>query len=65
MQIYALIDLIAQEPFDLWRLLNIFLKLYPDMPSKINNHFREIEIRIVCQLAWKRGSSVVKILEFM
>jgi hypothetical protein len=35
------------------------------MPSKINNHFREIEIRIISELAWMRGSSVIKILDFM
>ena len=41
------------------------MKLYPDMPGKMNCHFREIEIRIVCELAWKRGSSVVKVLDYM
>jgi len=35
------------------------------MPSKLNNQFREIEIRIICELAWKRGSSVIKILDYM
>ena len=65
MQFYNIIELVEQPAFDLWRILNIFLKLYPDMPSKIQNQFREIEIRIICELAWKRGSSVIKILEFM
>ena len=65
MQIYYLIDLIDQPPFDLWRILNIFLKLYPDMPQKMNNQFREIEIRIICELAWKKGSSVNKIVDYM
>ena len=36
MEIYTLIELIDQPPFDLWRILNIFLRLYPDMPSKLN-----------------------------
>lgn len=35
------------------------------MPVKINNQFREIEIRIICELAWKRGSSVIKIINYM
>jgi len=35
------------------------------MPTKLNNQFREIEIRIICELAWKKGSSVIKILEYM
>jgi hypothetical protein len=37
MQIYTLIEIIDQPPFDLWRILNIFLKLYPEMPTKLNN----------------------------
>lgn len=35
------------------------------MPHKIQSQFREIEIRIICELAWKRGSSVIKILDYM
>lgn len=65
MQVYNIIELIDQPSFDLWRILNIFLKLYPDIPSKLNNQFREIEIRIISELAWKRGSSVIKILNHM
>lgn len=64
MQIYSLLELVDQTPFDLWRFLNMFLKLYPDMPIKLNNQFREIEIRIVCELAWKKGSSVLKMVEY-
>jgi len=65
LQIYNLIELIDQPPFDLWRILNIFLKLYPDIPSKLNNQFREIEIRIISELAWKKGSSVIKMIDYM
>jgi hypothetical protein len=65
MQVYTLIELVDQPPFDFWRILNIFLKLYRDIPSKLNNQFREIEIRIISELAWKSGSSVIKILDYM
>ena len=65
LKVYNLIELVNQPPFDLWRILNIFLKLYQDMPYKIQTHFREIEIRIICELAWKRGSSVIRILDYM
>ena len=37
MQVYTLIELVDQPPFDFWRILNIFLKLYRDIPSKLNN----------------------------
>ena len=35
------------------------------MPEKIQRQFKEIEVRIICELAWKRGSSVIKILDYM
>lgn len=32
MQFLVMMELVNQSPFDLWRILNIFLKLYADMP---------------------------------
>lgn len=58
-----MIKLIDQPPFDLWRILNIFLKIYPDLPSNLNQQFREIEIRIISELAWEKDSSVIKMIE--
>ena len=33
------------------------------MPSMLKNHFREIEIRIVCETAWHKNSPVVTIIK--
>jgi len=48
-----MIILLDQPPFDFWRILNIFIKMYSDMPEKIISHFRDIEVRIVSELVWK------------
>lgn len=58
--ILSLIDLKA---FDYWRILNSFLKFDAQMPRVLNNHFREIEVRIVSETAWQSGSPVVEIIK--
>ena len=45
-------SIVNLKAFDYWRILNGFLKFDPLMPKNINNHFRDIEIRIVCEAAW-------------
>lgn len=65
MQVDSMMEFIEQQPFDLWRILNIFLKLYADMPIKICEQFREIELRIVSELAWKKGSRVIEVLDVL
>jgi len=51
------------KPFDFWRLMNSFLKFDPQMPRNLMNHFREIEIKIVSEIAWQNGSPVVEIIK--
>jgi len=65
MQFDGMMEIIGLMPFDLFRILNIFLRLYADMPVKISKQFREIEQRIICELAWKRNSPVIPILEML
>ena len=45
--------------------MNIFLKLYADMPIKICEQFREIELRIISELAWQKGSRVIEVLDVL
>jgi hypothetical protein len=52
LQVHDILDLIKLKPFDYWRILNSFLKFDPQMPRVLNNHFREIEVRVVCETAW-------------
>lgn len=33
------------------------------MPSMLKNHFREIEIRVVSEIAWGSGSPVVNLIK--
>lgn len=32
------------------------------MPRVLSNHFREIEVKIACEMAWQTGSPVVEII---
>lgn len=57
-----LMELVGQTPFDHWRILNIFIKLYYDMPNNMASYFRDVESQIVTELAWKRGSMVFNLL---
>jgi hypothetical protein len=63
LQVHDILNLVDLKPFDFWRLLNSFLKFDPQMPRALNNHFREIEIRIVSEAAWQQGSPVVDIIK--
>ena len=54
--IFRVTRLLNQSPFDLWRVVYIYLKLYPDMPVGVANHFHEIELKIVCDHAWRTES---------
>ena len=58
-------ELVSQTPFDHWRILNNFIKLYHDMPSNMASYFRDIESQIVTELAWKRGSKVFHMLNLL
>jgi retinoblastoma-associated protein len=63
LQVHDILNYVDLKPFDFWRLLNSFLKFDPQMPRALNNHFREIEIRIVSEAAWQQGSPVVEIIK--
>lgn len=56
-------NLVGLYPFDLWRIMTSFMKFDPQMPKKLVNHFREVEVRIVSHLSWKHGSPVVNIIK--
>jgi hypothetical protein len=46
------------KAFDYWRLLNSFIRFDPQMPRTLSTHFREIEIKIVTEIAWVIDSPV-------
>lgn len=50
------------KAFDLWRILNGFIKYDPHMPKQIKLHFREIEINVVSEFAWEPQSPVVLVI---
>lgn len=63
MQVEDILNVINLKAFDYWRILNSFLKFDPFMPRVLGNHFREIEVKIVSELAWQNGSPVLDIIK--
>lgn len=49
---YDLMKQVQIKPFDFWRLMNSFMKFDPQMPKQLLIHFREIEVKIVSEVAW-------------
>ena len=63
MQVDDILKEINLKAFDFWRILNSFLKFDPLMPRVLTNHFREIEIKIVSEIAWQKDSPVLDIIK--
>jgi len=52
MHLEDILSAVGLNSFDYWRILNSFLKFDPQMPRVLSNHFREIEMKIVSEMAW-------------
>ena len=52
LDIVQILENIELSAFDFWRILNSYIKFDPLMPCGLKNHFREIEIKIVTEMAW-------------
>ena len=63
LQVHDVLQVIDLKAFDFWRLLNSFLKFDPQMPKTLNDHFRQTEIKIVSEEAWRYGSPVVQFIK--
>lgn len=58
-----LLKMIKLNAFDFWRILNVYIKYDPSMPSAIKTHFRDLEIRIVKEYAWEPNSPVISVVK--
>jgi len=54
----VLLNLLQLKAFDLSKLTDLFVRLFPEMPPKLKQHFEEIEAQIIKSLAWIAGSSL-------
>lgn len=57
-----ILELLDISSFDFWKLVNSFIVFDPHMPSVLKRHFRDIELKIVSQLGWKKGSPLINII---
>jgi len=65
LQFTQILDAIELTAFDYWRVINSYLKFDPLMPCMLKNHFREIEAKIVSEIAWQKGSPIVDVVQQM
>jgi hypothetical protein len=64
MQIQDILKINHLEPFDFWRAIDRFIGTnIHDMPKSLCKHFRDIEIKIVMELAWNSTSPLVEVVK--
>lgn len=51
------------EALEYWRLFDSFLKMDYKMPTKLREHFLNLESHMIRFLCWVEGSSIVKVLK--
>ena len=59
----TLLKLCEIQAFDFWRVISSFIKSDPHMPFPLKKHLHNLDIKIVTQLAWVRGSSVHQLVQ--
>ena len=58
-----LMKVVNIKPFDIWRLMSNFLKFDNHMPRLLMNYFKDLESKIVSEIAWQNGSPVVEVIK--
>eukprot|EP00210_Caulerpa_lentillifera_P004123 g3931.t1 len=58
----VLLNLLQLKAFDLSKLTDSFVRLFPEMPQKLKKHFEDIESQIIESLAWIAGSSLYPLI---
>lgn len=46
--------------YDLWLTFQTFIKLDPNMPRQLKEHFADIERSLILHLIWQKDTLVVK-----
>lgn len=59
----ALLDMCEIQAFDFWKVISGFEKSDPHMPFPIKKHLYDLEVKIITQLAWRRGSQIHQIVK--
>ena len=62
--IFKLIELVNLDLFDLWKIINPFLRVASiNMPPPIMTHFSEIEVQIISHKIWNNKNKFFKEIE--
>jgi len=58
----SLLELCNIPAFEFWRIIPSFMRFDPKMPQSIKRHFYDLELKILMYLAWKRGSTILELI---
>ena len=57
-----LLQICEIQAFEFWRIIPNFVKFDPKMPSPVQKHFYDLEIKILMHFAWQKGSIIHQII---
>jgi len=57
-----LLELCKVQAFEFWKIIASFVKFDPKLPQPILKHFYNLEVKIIMNLAWKKGSVIQQII---
>lgn len=58
MSFLTLLEKCEIQAFDFWRVITFFVKCDANMPFPLKKHLHDLEIKIITQLAWRKGSQI-------
>ena len=58
-----LLELCNTQPFEFWKIITSFVRFDPHMPTPIQKHMRELELKIIFQLAWREDSQICSLIK--
>ena len=63
MSFLALLEKCDIQSFDFWRVITFFVNCDASMPFPLKKHLHDLEIKIITQLAWRKGSQIHQIVK--
>ena len=59
----SLLEKCEIQAFDFWRVIAYFARSDPQIPFPIKKHLYDIEVKIITQLAWRKGSQMHQLVK--
>jgi hypothetical protein len=59
----TILEITDAQPYEIWHVISTFLRFDPNMPLPLKFHILDLEVKIVCQLAWRKDSILHQIIK--